>query len=308
MAGGAAPVNIPGLPTDIWVVQNMVYKTVAGVELKMDIYLPQDYVQPPPGTENNQYPVVINIHGGGFEAGDKTAISQQLDLAINLVRAKVVVVSIDYRLSTPTQATYPQAVQDCRDALRWVVKYGPGYRIDTNRIGLMGQSAGATLAALTGLAPDSMYKENPDVASTPIKVKCLVLWCGGYDFTNAAEANLNENLKQWIGGSPYNATYAPKYVEASAINYVTVNSPPMLMVHGTTDYVAPYEQSESLWRHIKYDIGGNVAEGSQMLQVYKGNHMFDPTIIQDQFPVFGNPTRLQIDEITLKFIKDHLNN
>ena len=91
-------------------------------------------------------PLVVYFHGGGFVFGG-------LDMGnwmCSSVAANVgaVVVSVDYRLA-PSHI-FPAAVEDCYAALAWAAANAAELGA-TGRIGVVGESAGGNLAAVTGL-------------------------------------------------------------------------------------------------------------------------------------------------------------
>ena len=90
----------------------------------------------------------IFIHGGGFARGSKAGYGNTW--GPYLAARGYVVFAIDYRLSTPTQATWPQALLDCKAAVQYLRGNAAALGIDPDRIGVGGDSAGASLAALVG--------------------------------------------------------------------------------------------------------------------------------------------------------------
>lgn len=89
-------------------------------------------------------PIVMDIHGGGFISG-----RVEIDDARNLLVAEnmpCIVVSVDYRLCTDG-ICYPKPLQDCIAAWRWIHDHAEELDGDSDRIGLMGTSAGGTLCA-----------------------------------------------------------------------------------------------------------------------------------------------------------------
>jgi acetyl esterase/lipase len=91
-------------------------------------------------------PLILYFHGGGFVLG-------QLDLGnwiCGSVAARVgaVVVSVDYRLAPAHR--FPAAVEDCSAALDWAAQHAAELGA-TGRIGVMGESAGGNLAAVSCL-------------------------------------------------------------------------------------------------------------------------------------------------------------
>ncbi len=89
---------------------------------------------------------LLYIHGGGFVFGD---LDSEHDRCLTyLSHANIVIVSVDYRLAP--EHPYPAALEDCFDALRWLIDKAGELGVDPKRIGIGGASAGGALAA--GLA------------------------------------------------------------------------------------------------------------------------------------------------------------
>jgi acetyl esterase/lipase len=150
--------------------------------------------------------------------------------------------SINYRLAAPT-AIWPAQIQDCKAALRWLRAHAQEYGYDSNRIGVIGESAGGHLVAMLGATNrDKTFDvgENLNVSSD---VTCVVDLFGISDFTLPMPA-LVTNLKALFGGSP--SEHPELARSASPVNYVHASQPPMLVVHGTADKLVPYLQAEVL--------------------------------------------------------------
>src|SRR5262249_6261873 len=111
-----------------------------GVKLTGDLYSPKG---------RDKAPAIVAIHGGGLQAG---APSTYQYWGAYLAKNGYAVFAISYRLSKPTAKTYPQAVYDVKAAIQYVRANAAELGVDPNRIGVMGDSAGAHLAALVALA------------------------------------------------------------------------------------------------------------------------------------------------------------
>ncbi|HEY7009992.1 MAG TPA: alpha/beta hydrolase [Jatrophihabitantaceae bacterium] len=110
-------------------------KTADGVRLR--VYRPADSL-------DETLPLILNIHGGGFVAGDPQQSEWWCSSVSYDVRA--VVVSVDYRLAP--EHPFPAAPEDCHTALTWVAEHARDLGADGARIAVMGDSAGGNLAAV----------------------------------------------------------------------------------------------------------------------------------------------------------------
>jgi len=120
-----------------------IYKTIGDLRLRADVYRTPD---------NIVRPALLWIHGGALIMGNRQGLDQvQADKYLS---AGYTIIAIDYRLAP--QAKLPQIIEDLEDAHRWVRTVGPKlFRIDPNRVAVVGPSAGGYLALMAGfvLAP-----------------------------------------------------------------------------------------------------------------------------------------------------------
>jgi triacylglycerol lipase len=91
--------------------------------------------------------VVFYVHGGGFERGDKRQPNSPFydNVMLWLTQQGMVGVNINYRLAP--KSTWPAAHEDLAAAVRWAQQNIAQYGGDPDRVGLWGQSAGASLIA-----------------------------------------------------------------------------------------------------------------------------------------------------------------
>src|SRR5919198_6235170 len=138
-----------------------------------------DYYAPP---EAGAYPALIALHGGAWKYG--TAEDYQ-NWGPYLAQRGYVLFAINYRLVCDTKNRYPAAVHDTRAAVQFLRSQAAALKVDPNRIGCMGNSVGAHLAALVALAGDSppfadAYPHDP-YAGVRTRVKVVVGIYGVYD-------------------------------------------------------------------------------------------------------------------------------
>src|SRR5579871_1270009 len=125
--------------------QTLTYASPGGQPLVLDLY--------EPSAARNPLPVIVFLHGGGWSGGTRTTGP---DFARFFARDGFAMVSIEYRL-TPA-ITFPSNVEDVKTAIRWLRAHAAEHRLDPNRIGLWGTSAGATLGSIAALSPPDLFE------------------------------------------------------------------------------------------------------------------------------------------------------
>jgi acetyl esterase/lipase len=223
--GGAADASHDG----ITVQGGIAYATHDGVELAGDLYLPK-------GAKSA--PALVAVHGGGWAQGVRSAFQYW---GPYLAARGIAMFSISYRLATKAK-TFPQAVQDVLAGVQFVRGKAGAFGIDPARIGLIGASAGAHLAALAALGAKKFaggYPQDP-FASVDPGVKALVGVYGIYDavamWTNyQMQGGRDNNFQKFMGSPPMEDRQL--YFDASPISYATFanNAIGVLLVTGTED-------------------------------------------------------------------------
>lgn len=211
---------------------DLTYATHDGVKLAGDLYVPAGA---------GPFPALVAVHGGGWIQG---ARSQFQYWGPYLAERGIALFPISYRFATKDKPTYPEAVQDVIAAVQFVRGEAAALKIDPNRIGLFGASAGAHLSALAALAHSEPpfkggYPQDAH-ASVSAAVKVLVGVYGVYDLyamwqkylLNSPKVN---NIEHFIGASPMDNRRV--YFDASPINYTTFanNSLAVYLSVGTED-------------------------------------------------------------------------
>ncbi|KAM3511428.1 hypothetical protein MY11210_004920 [Beauveria gryllotalpidicola] len=94
-------------------------------------------------TDNRPGPAVLYMHGGGFVALGVEAFARKLHALV--LASGVTMYAVDYRLAP--EHPYPTPLQDCWTALEYIRDHAATLGVDVARIGVMGDSAGGSLAA-----------------------------------------------------------------------------------------------------------------------------------------------------------------
>jgi acetyl esterase/lipase len=152
---------------------NIAYATHDGVTLLGDLYLP---------VAGGPFPALVAAHGGGWQAGARSAFQYW---GPYLAARGYVLFAVSYRLAKKGHKAFPQAVTDMLAAVQFVRGSAAQIKVDSERIGLFGASAGAHLAALAALGAESAPFKNayPDDthAALSSKVKAFIGVYGVYD-------------------------------------------------------------------------------------------------------------------------------
>jgi acetyl esterase/lipase len=240
------------------------YAVVPGFRpLTLDLYLP-----PAPNAQRGGFPVLVFVHGGGWSAGhsrQSAAFGDWPAVLASMASRGYVVASLNYRLSG--EASAPAAIHDVKNAVRWLRDHAARYRIDAERIGVFGGSAGGQLAALLGTscgvaslaAPryaDQNGMASPTGPAASDCVQSVVTWYGIFDFSSMLPANQKTAAHIYLGCEPGNCSQAQ--IEAqSAITHVDRSDPPFLLIHGEADRTVPVAQSRDFAAALRR-AGGRV--------------------------------------------------
>jgi len=226
------PAAKPALPPGTQVHRDLEYVAGGHARNKLDLYLPAKADHP--------LPVIVWIHGGGWENGSKDSSP-----AFPLVAQGYAVASINYRLSQ--HAIFPAQIEDCKAAIRWLRANAKQYNLDANHIGVWGASAGGHLVALLGTSGSVKELDgsggNMDQSS---RVQCVVDFYGPTDFSKMGGSHDRPNSPEakLVGGPVRDRQELA--AKASPITYVSKDAPPFLIMHGEDDKLVPINQSELL--------------------------------------------------------------
>ena len=205
------------------------YATHDGVELAGDLYLPKGA---------KAAPALVAVHGGGWVAGARNAFQYW---GPHLAARGVATFAVSYRLAVKGK-TFPHAVQDVLAGVQFLRGKAGGFGIDPARIGLLGASAGAHLAALAALSGKKFCGGYPQDAFAAVDpgVKALIGVYGIYDavamWTNyQLQGGRDNNFEKFMGCPPMENRQL--YFDASPISYATFsnNAIGVLLVTGTED-------------------------------------------------------------------------
>jgi acetyl esterase/lipase len=217
--------------------RGVTYSSPDGKALKAEVYSPKGA---------GPFPAVLVVHGGAWRMGNRFQLAW---VAESLAEAGYTAVAIDYRLA-PTYK-YPAQIEDCQAAVRWMRTSAKKYRIDPERIGGFGYSAGGHLVTLLGVLgegerADGVKKEEtgkkdakPDTATEPTKAstRLQAVVAGGAPVNFELLPKSADVLSYWLGGT--RGEKPEIYKAASPTAYITADDAPMMFFHGAADVLVP---------------------------------------------------------------------
>lgn len=171
-------------------------------------------------------PAVIMIHGGGWRSGNK---NQMNPLAQEIASKGYSCFTIEYRLSL--EAKYPYGVYDVKNAIKFIKDNAAKFRVDPDKIAILGCSSGGQMAALIGTTNENPAFDDPSNKSkSSSKVQAIINVDGVLAFRHP-ESSEGEMASFWLGGSYEEKT--ENWKNASALSHANKNTPPILFINSS---------------------------------------------------------------------------
>lgn len=224
---------------------------------KMDLYCPKGAA--------GVLPCIVNIHGGGWVAGTKES-SQHY--CMSLVEYGFAVLNFNYRLAP--EYRYPACMEDVNRVICWLMEHGKEYGLDTSKVFLVGDSAGAHLAALYScICTNPLCAEEYDFkVPNAFKPATVVLNCGIYDTLENRTGLIGMLLEELLGKE-----LCKKDLERiSPIRYITEAFPPAYVMTSTGDFMkadAPRLTNVLAQKHVAFKSKIYGTEDNQLPHVFQ---------------------------------------
>ena len=253
--------------------KNVPYGMYSGLALLMDVHHPV--------TANGVALIVIPGSGWNssqaYDAQPLTALTSSIRFFVpKLLGAGYTLFVVNHR--NGPRFHYPAAVEDVERAVRYVRYNARTYSIDPDRIGVVGYSSGAHLAALLGVLNANGDAQDPDpVNRVSARVQCVVAAATPTDLEHFDAGRGVPNVAMFMGQigpamgpqPPPDSVAVRAYREASPIAHVSLSSAPLLLLHGDADETVPFHQAETMLDAMK-KAGGDV----KLIRLPGGGHGF----------------------------------
>ena len=277
---------------------NVRYKKTPERELCLDLFYPAD-------RPLKNLPTIIYTHGGGWAAGNKAGVSKGAHgrAFLMLVEAGFCVVSVDYRLYHKDGHIFMRdCVIDSKDAVRYLAKNSETLGLDPTRFFVIGDSAGGQIAQILLLSSPESLPGDPELAGATYQVKAGVSWYGPCDFEKTDLFNHDDqpDFKDRFAARILKPDSDAKdklklYREMSPIQYLTKDSPPLLMIQGDKDTTIPVKHA-----YYMQEKAAAVHAPVEIMIIKNAGHNWREV---------GSPIEPSADEIvqkTVRFFTEHL--
>ena len=200
-----------------------------GIDTTLDVFSPEGTAGP--------LPTVVWIHGGAWISGHKEDVNPYAEI---IASHGYITVSVNYTVA-PEQK-YPVAVKQLNTALGFLISHADEYNIDTNRIVVAGDSAGAQLTSqLANMVTNPPFAKTMDIkpALLPKQLAGVILNCGIYDVSGIPDApgiggwGFRISLWAYLGKRDWAHTAGGE--QMSTIDYVTSDFPRTWISGGNDD-------------------------------------------------------------------------
>lgn len=239
------------------IARDIVYGKAGDVELKLDLAVPSE--------GNGPFPLLLFIHGGGWQMGNKASHHGAIR---NWIKKGYAAATIAYRFAP--KHPFPAQIEDVKCAVRYLRAKASELKLDPEKIAAIGYSAGGHLSLMLGMMDASDGLEgtggNAGISS---KVQAVVNYFGPADFTVRGTTDNVVGKKlvtDFVGTTDLDS---PVFKQASPTSYINKGDPPVITFQGTDDPIVPATQAKVLHEALKKN---GVTEHLELIE--KGGHGF----------------------------------
>ncbi len=222
---------------DLTILPDLAYREGEDRAWKLDLVMPKERGDKPRAA-------LVFVHGGGWRNGDKRKATF-LGNAIAYARKGYVCITVNYRLIH--EAPFPACIEDVKNAVRWLRANAETYHVDPDRIGGFGNSAGAHLVSMLGLATedaglegDGPYREHSSL---------LQAVCASAPPTDFSLFDRDVSVDPRFQGVKGDAAELARL--CFPITHVREDAPPFLIIHGTDDRIVDIKHGDKFVEALK---------------------------------------------------------
>ena len=234
----------------------------AGKRNELDVYQPLE-------PRANGFPILLQVHGGGWVIGEKE--QQAKPLMYHMAQRGWLCVAINYRLS-PAHA-FPAHIIDVKKAVAWIREHIGEYGGNPDFIAVTGGSAGGHLSALAALTPNR-GEWQPGFEEVDTTLQAAVPFYGVYDFLDRDDIRGSMSMREFLAERVMQCDLDenPEFWDsASPLSHVGPEAPPMFVVQGTHDSLVWVEEARAFVASLQQAASRPVAYA----ELPGGQHAFE---------------------------------
>ncbi len=210
--------------------EKITYSTVGDRALLLDAFIPNAA-----GT----HPAVLVVHGGAWRSGNRRQLRAY---ATALAERGFVCFAIDYRLAPKHK--FPAQIEDCRMAVRWIRKNASHYKVNPDRLGAIGYSAGGHLVSLLATTG-----KPPSDTNGNIDTRIQVAAAGGAPTDFRWFPDNGRWAEFWMGGDL--TSKKELFLAASTAAFVDAGDAPLFFFNGSADELVPEAWTKACYFALK---------------------------------------------------------
>lgn len=242
---------------------------VESKDLVVNLILPAEAHEGP-------YPLLIHVHGGGFMGGSpninvhdpRRSFSESFRYVLD---RGVAVASVGYRLAR--EGGWPAPVSDPLCGIRFLQQNGEHWNLVTERVVLVGHSAGARSVGLIGMVPhDAYHTQGLPWAETEAKIAGIFMWAGAINTKPMLDFFGEFGKPRWYSVPILHHGPHPAWNENTRHSlrirnnfpHISNAMPPLHMVRGRSDYGGDHSDAEAavaLWRALGIEAELSIVDG-----------------------------------------------
>jgi len=229
------------VPKDVILEPDIAYREGKSEAWKLDLVMPKS-------KSKEARAAIVFVHGGGWRSGDKRK-GYFMRGAIEYAQRGYVCITVNYRLIA--EAPLPACIEDVKCAVRWLRANAKKYNVDPKRIGAYGNSAGAHLVCMLGLAKleaklegDGPYQDQSSL------VQAVCASATPTSFVLDKDRIKRRGLPGAMLAGPAE-TLVARATATSPATYVSADAPPILLVHGTADTTVNVKHGDTFHAALK---------------------------------------------------------
>lgn len=228
-------------PKDVVIEPDITYRKGRSEAWKLDLVMPKS-------KSKEARAGIVFVHGGGWRSGDKRS-GYFMRGAIEYAQKGYVCITVNYRLTG--EAPLPACIEDVKCAVRWLRANAKQYNVNPKRIGAYGNSAGAHLVCMLGLAKPSAKMEGDGPyqdQSSMVQAVCASATPTSFVLDKNRIKRRGQPGAMLAGPAK---TLIARATATSAATYVSADAPPILLVHGAADTTVNVKHSDTFHAALK---------------------------------------------------------